>query len=156
MKNVRRVAVIGTGIAGLVTTKTLIAQGLECVAFERSDRLGGVWADGYSNFGVQAPKELYEFPDWPMPETTQNFTPGPVFQQYMEDYVDHFEFRSSIRFNSCVTKLEPRTTGNLGWTVTTKGDAVNQQEDFDLVVIATGLYSDVPNKPSFPGETEYK
>ena len=156
MKNVRRVAIIGTGIAGLVTTKTLFAHSLECVAFERSDRLGGVWADGYSNFGVQAPKELYEFPDWPMPETAPHFTPGPVFQQYLEDYVDHFEFRSCIRFNSCVTKLEPRSTGHLGWTVTTKGDAGNQQEDFDLVVVATGLYSDVPNKPSFPGETEYQ
>jgi dimethylaniline monooxygenase (N-oxide forming) len=156
MKNVRRVAIIGTGIAGLVTTKTLFAQGLECVAFERGDRLGGVWADGYSNFGVQAPKELYEFPDWPMPESAPHFTPGPVFQQYLEDYVDHFEFRSCIRFNACVTKLEPRTDGKLGWTITTKGDTGNQQEDFDLVVIATGLYSDVPNKPSFPGEIDYQ
>jgi len=156
MKDARRVAIIGTGIAGLVTAKTLFTQGLECVVFERSDRLGGVWADGYSNFGVQVPKELYEFPDWPMPEAAPHFTPGPVFQQYLEDYVDHFKFRSCIRFNACVSKLEPRTAGNSGWTVTTSGDAGSQHEDFDLVVIATGLYSDVPNKPSFPGEAEYQ
>ena len=68
MKVVRRVGIIGTGIAGLATAKTLSAEGLECTLFERGDRVGGVWADGYSSFGVQAPKELYEFPDWPLPE----------------------------------------------------------------------------------------
>jgi hypothetical protein len=25
-----------------------------------------VWADGYSNFGVQVQRELYEIPDWPL------------------------------------------------------------------------------------------
>ena len=156
MKNVRRVGVIGTGIAGLATAKTLIAEGLECVLFERGDRVGGVWADGYSNFGVQAPKELYEFPDWPMPHDAPDFTPGPVFQQYLEDYVDHFNFRSSIRFNACVTGLEPRAGGNSGWTISLDGDAGERHEEFDLVVIATGLYSDVPNQPSFPGEAEFQ
>ncbi|NQV20806.1 MAG: NAD(P)-binding protein, partial [Rhodospirillales bacterium] len=80
LKNIKRVGIIGTGVAGLSTAKALLANGLDCVLFERSDRVGGVWADGYSNFGVQAPKELYEFPDWPLPEDTPNFTPGPVFQ----------------------------------------------------------------------------
>jgi len=156
MKDVRRVAIIGAGIAGLVTAKTLVAQGLECAVFERGDRLGGVWADGYSNFGVQAPKELYEFPDWPMPKAAPHFTPGLIFQQYLENYVDHFEFRSCIRLSVCVTRLEPRSDGNSGWTVTTNGNTGHRTEDFDLVVIATGLYSDVPNKPSFPGEAEYR
>ena len=62
--NVRRVGIIGAGVAGLATAKTLLADGIDCVVFERGERLGGVWADGYSNFGVQIQKELYEFPDW--------------------------------------------------------------------------------------------
>lgn len=156
MKDVKRVGIIGTGVAGLATAKTLIAEGLDCVLFERSDRLGGVWADGYSNFGVQAPKELYQFPDWPLPEDVPSFTPGPIFQQYLEDYVDHFNFRASIRFNSPVTSLERGSTGKPGWTLTINGDAGSQSEDFDLVVIATGLYSNVANMPSFPGEAEYR
>ena len=139
MKDVKRVGIIGTGVAGLATAKTLIAEGLDCVLFERSDRLGGVWADGYSNFGVQAPKELYQFPDWPLPEDVPSFTPGPIFQQYLEDYVDHFNFRASIRFNSPVTSLERGSTGKPGWTLTINSDAGSQSEDFDLVVIATGL-----------------
>ena len=48
--------------------------------FERRPTLGGVWANGYLNFGVQAQRELYEFPDWPLPADTANFTPGPAFK----------------------------------------------------------------------------
>ena len=89
-KDVKRVGIIGAGVAGLATARMLSEGGLDCVVYERRERLGGVWADGYSNFGVQAQKELYQFPDWPLPKETPNFTPGPIFQQYLEDYVDHF------------------------------------------------------------------
>ena len=89
-REVKRVGIIGAGVAGLATAKTLLADGLGCTIFERGDRLGGVWADGYSNFGVQVQKELYEFPDWPLPSDAPNFTPGPIFQKYLEEYADFF------------------------------------------------------------------
>lgn len=127
MKDVKRVGIIGTGVAGLVTAKTLIAQGVECVVFDKSDRLGGVWAYGYSNFGVQVPKELYEFPDWSMPEAAADFCSGEVFQQYLEDYVDHFQFRSSIRLNTDVVTLEQTSTEPPNWRVTIKTDAGTEQ-----------------------------
>jgi dimethylaniline monooxygenase (N-oxide forming) len=156
MANIKRIAIVGSGIAGLASAKTFSEQGLDCVVYERSDRLGGVWADGYSNFGVQVPKELYEFPDWPMPGDAPHFTPGPVFQQYLEDYVDHFKFRSCIRFNASVTKLESQANTSDAWTVTVEIDGKTQREDFDFVVIATGLYSNVPKAPSYPGESEFR
>jgi cation diffusion facilitator CzcD-associated flavoprotein CzcO len=48
---VQRVAIIGAGVAGLATARQLIARGIECTVFERTDRLGGVWAAGYAGFG---------------------------------------------------------------------------------------------------------
>lgn len=156
LKDVRRVGIIGAGVAGLATAKTLCSQGLECTVFEQADRVGGVWADGYSNFGVQAQKELYQFPDWPLPENTPNFTPGPIFQQYLENYVDDFKFRSDIRLGACVTEVERRADEMPGWTITIRADDRVEREDFDLVVIATGLYSNTPNMLSLPGETEYQ
>lgn len=153
----QRVAIIGTGVAGLAMAKTLLSEGLECVLYERGDRLGGVWADGHSNFGVQAPKECYQFPDWPLPEDVASFTPGVVFQKYLENYVDHFKFRSNIRFNTCVMKLEPRVAGAPGWRVISVcGDKGSRGEDFDFVVVATGLFSNVTNIPSYPGKDEYQ
>lgn len=156
MKQVRRVGIIGAGVAGLATARMLLATNCECTVFDRAERLGGVWADGYSNFGVQAQKELYQFPDWPLPEGTPNFTPGPIFQKYLEDYVDYFKLRSHIRLQSRVTGVDRRVDGAPGWTVSISTEDGSYQEDFDLVVIATGLYSNVPNIPSFPGENEFR
>ena len=65
ISSARRVAIVGAGVSGLATARILLAQGLECTLFERRPALGGVWADGYLNFGVQIQRELYEFPDWP-------------------------------------------------------------------------------------------
>ena len=53
ISSVRRVAIVGAGVSGLATARILLAQGLECTLFERRPALGGVWADGYLNFGVQ-------------------------------------------------------------------------------------------------------
>jgi dimethylaniline monooxygenase (N-oxide forming) len=156
LKSVEHVGIIGAGVAGLATAKTLQAEGLDCTIFERAERLGGVWADGYSNFGVQVQKELYQFPDWPLPEGTPNFTPGPIFQKYLEDYADHFRIRSHIHLGARVTKLSPRADGAAGWTVSIEQDGGTHEEDFDLVVIATGLYSDTPNLPDIPGQKDFQ
>ena len=67
LTHVKTVGIIGAGVAGLTTAKTLSSQGIHCTLFERNTILGGVWADGYSNFGIQLQKELYEFPDFPLP-----------------------------------------------------------------------------------------
>ena len=154
--SVKHVAIIGAGVAGLATAKTLQAEGLDCTVFERAERLGGVWADGYSNFGVQVQKELYQFPDWPLPKGTPNFTPGPIFQRYLEDYADHFRIRSHIHLGARVAKLAPRADGAAGRTVSIEQGGETQEQDFDLVVIATGLYSDTPNLPDIPGREDFQ
>ena len=157
---IKTVGIVGAGVSGLVTAKTLLAQGLRCTLFERNQVLGGVWTDGYSNFGVQVQKELYEFPDWPLPEGTPNFTPGPVIQKYLADYADHFGITEHIRFGVSVDRLEPR--GDAGqdakgpWTLAYSDARGTHEEDFDLVVVCIGLYSNVPNMPEFPGQDGFE
>src|SRR5499427_8881521 len=154
-REVKRVGIIGAGVAGLATAKTLMADGLACTIFERGDRLGGVWAEGYSNFGVQVQKELYEFPDWPLPADTPNFTPGPIFQKYLEGYADFFHLRPHIRVRSRITKLSLRADGTAGWTFSVEQDGRTYEQDFDLAVIAIGLYSNSPNLPRIPGQEDF-
>jgi hypothetical protein len=68
-------------------------------------------------------------------------TPGPIFQRYVEDYADHFEIRSHIRLGGRVTGLAPRANRAAGWTVSIEEEGGGTyKEDFDLVVIATGLF----------------
>ncbi len=156
LQSVERVGIIGAGVAGLATAKTLLAEGLDCTIFERADRLGGVWADGYSDFGVQTQKELYQFPDWPLPEDTPNFTPGPIFQQYLEDYTDHFDIRPHLCLGRQVVEVAQRTDGAAGWTVITDDGGKIRREDFDLVVMATGLYSNAPHMPEISGRRTFQ
>jgi dimethylaniline monooxygenase (N-oxide forming) len=154
-KDVRKVGIIGAGVAGLATAKTLIAEGMDCTIFDRAGRPGGVWADGYVNFGVQVQKELYEFPDWPLPETVPNFTPGPAFQAYLESYCDRFGLTPHLRLNTRVRSVAGRQDGGAGWEVTVESDGRSRTEGFDLVVVATGLYSETPHIPNHPGRSAF-
>jgi dimethylaniline monooxygenase (N-oxide forming) len=156
LTKVKRVGIIGAGVAGLSTTKLLLAQGLDCTVFERNSVLGGVWAAGYSNFGVQVQRELYEFPDWPLPKDTPDFTPGPVVQKYLEEYAKHFGVWPTIRFNTTVENVRERTGEEPGWVVTYNEAGVRREDNFDLVVVCIGLYSNTPHVPQFPGQERFK
>ncbi len=145
--NINKIAIIGAGVAGLCTARQLIEEGFDCTLFERNEVLGGVWSDGYLNFGVQVQHELYEFPDWPLPEGTPDFTPGPIILKYPHDYADHFEISSKIRFNTRVTSLAEADSPGTGWALTSENKNKSSQEHFDLVVICIGLFSNTPNIP---------
>ena len=156
ISSVRRVAIVGAGVSGLATARILLAQGLECTLFERRPALGGVWADGYLNFGVQVQRELYEFPDWPLPAYTANFTPGPTFQEYLTGYASHFGVLPHIRLGCAVLGLKERAQLGAGWRVTYRDDSGEKVEDFDLAVVSVGLYSETPNIPVFEGRHQFQ
>jgi len=149
-RQVKTVAIVGAGVAGLATARSLLGIGLECTVFERGEVIGGVWSDGYVNFGVQVQRELYEFPDWPLPEGTPDFTPGPVIASYLSDFSDHFKITPHIRFNTSVIDISPAETNAAGWKVRSTRDGEHKQECFDLVVVCIGLYSNQPHVAEFP------
>ena len=151
----RKIAIIGAGVAGLSTARQLIGAGFDCTLFERNAVLGGVWSDGYLNFGAQVQRELYEFPDWPLPQGTPDFTPGPIIQKYLQDYADHHGISSKIRFNTWVTSLAENDSSDAGWTLTSDKERETNEEHFDQVVICVGLYSDTPNIPDFSGRDSF-
>jgi dimethylaniline monooxygenase (N-oxide forming) len=154
--SIRRVAIVGAGASGLAAARILLAQGLDCTLFERRPALGGVWADGYLNFGVQVQRELYEFPDWPLPADTANFTPGPAFEEYLTGYARHFGVLPHIRFGCTVVALNERTEPDAGWRVSYRDNSGDKVEDFDLAVVTVGLYSETPNIPVFDGSNQFR
>jgi len=153
--NNRKIAIIGAGVAGLCTARQLIGKGFDCTLFERNKILGGVWSDGYLNFGAQVQRELYELQDWPLPEGTPDFTPGPIIQQYLHDYANHHGISSKIRFNTRVTSLAENDPSDSGWTLKSESEHEVSEEHFDQVVICVGLYSDTPNIPNFAGRDRF-
>lgn len=152
MKRPGKIAIIGAGVAGIVTAKTLLRRGYDCTVFERAARLGGVWAIGYSNFGTQVQRELYEFPDWPLPREVADFTPGPIVRDYLERYAKHFDVWPHIEFEAAVAQIGRRDNG---WRVDYAQDGQPQSADFDFVVVCTGLYSNRPHLPRFAGQEHF-
>ncbi|MEW2915339.1 NAD(P)/FAD-dependent oxidoreductase [Leisingera sp. JC11] len=149
---IKNAVIIGAGISGLTTAKNLSRIGISCTIYDRNPKLGGVWADGYHGFGVQIPKDLYEFPDFPLPENVSHYTPGPEFQKYMEDYCDHFGIRDCLQLGTRVTAL--RRSGD-GWALEVENERGTNNVQADLVVIATGLYSETPQMPEIEGQDRF-
>jgi dimethylaniline monooxygenase (N-oxide forming) len=144
--NAKRVGIVGAGEAGLGTAKMLLNAGYDCKVFERGSKIGGVWSTGYLDFGTQVQRELYEFPDYPLPKDAPDFTPGPQVCSYLQDYADHFGVTPRVQLNTKVVGVFERRGGAEGWTISYQGeDGIIRSEDFDLVVIAVGVYSHTPN-----------
>lgn len=156
----KRVAVIGAGVAGLQTVRAMKGRGLDVTAFEASPKVGGLWKSNYSNFGVQVPKQLYEFQDYPMTQLRWGeYASGPQVQEYIESYATDFGLVDSIRCNTKVTKTTPvisESGSNVGWKIETQSvDGTTKEDDFDYLVVATGMYSShkkfIPSKPRQDG-----
>src|SRR5262245_11891599 len=155
LSSIRRVAIVGAGASGLATARILLAQRLDCTLFERRPTLGGVWADGYLNFGVQVQRELYEFPDWPLPKDAAQFMPGPAFLDYLTSYARHFGVLPHIRLGCTVLGLNEQVAPHAGWRITYRDGSGEAVEDFDYAVVCIGLYSETPNIPLFEGRDQF-
>jgi len=127
--------------------------------FEKTNKVGGVWSANYADFGLQVPKELYEFPAFPYPEgkSWDKFPKGAQVQEYIEAFAEHAGLRQLIRFDTSVLSLQKRERG---WLVTHAPNGQGTegvQEPFDFVVVATGMYGGAsPHIPSAPGKEEFE
>ena len=96
------------------------------------------------------PRELYEFPGYPYPDAKmeeisgKGFSPFPAgheVAEYIRMFADDMELQQLISFETSVTRLEPIAGGD-GWAMHhgKQGEA-EVVEQFDFVVVATGMYS---------------
>jgi len=157
-KHVKKVAVLGAGVAGLQVANELKKRNINVVVFEKTDNVGGVWRENYADFGLQVPKELFEFPGFPYPKGTDwaAFPKGPQVQKYIELFTLQMGLRKCIRFNT--TLVEIKANQNRGWTVvsghSTSGE--RKEEAFDFVVVCSGMYNWPPNMPLARGHKKFK
>jgi len=83
--NIRHIGVIGAGISGLVTAKTLIEAGYEVTVFEKQKGLGGVWekSRSYVGQGTQNTKDTYHFTDYPIPISYPEWPTAKQMESYL-------------------------------------------------------------------------
>lgn len=150
--DVPTVGVIGGGVAGLQTVRALREKGFDVTLFEAADSVGGVWRENYLGFGVQVPKQLYEFVDFPMDEVPHGEYPtGAQTQAYVERYVERFGLQSALRLATRVQRVQPAADGN-GWTLVTEPSSGGSAEEhqFDKVVVCSGMYDGQNKKIPLP------
>jgi cation diffusion facilitator CzcD-associated flavoprotein CzcO len=153
--HVCKVCVLGAGVAGLQVAEQLSRTNLKCTLFEKANDVGGVWRQNYSDFGLQVPKELYEFPSYPFKAANGSFPKGPEVQDYIRSFAKDKGLYEKVRFSTKVVRMEPRSE-HRGWIVhfQKEGETQTNKEDFDFVVVATGMYG-IPLIPEFPGMDDF-
>ena len=152
-----RVAVIGTGAAGLTAIKALRDVGADVAAYDKGDRPGGLWVNNsssgispaYDSLHLNTSKGRTEFADYPMPEEWPDYPSVDHVAGYLADYAQEFGLLDRIRFGTTVTSVE-RDDGDGSWAVESEPGGA---EHFDAVVVANGHnWSPRWPSPPYPGD----
>lgn len=148
-----RYAVIGAGPSGLAAARALQKQGIEVEGFEASHGVGGLWdienprSTMYESAHLISSRTTTEFAEFPM-RTTADYPNHRVLREYFQDYADHFGLTSLFRFDTRVTRLEPRDGG---WDLTFSRSDGEDTRWFAGVILANGTLAE-PNVPTFAGD----
>lgn len=146
-------AVIGGGVAGIATTKALLERGVPVEAYERSDRLGGVWSYGnpygvsaaYDTLHLNSSRATTQWPDHPMPADWPHYPSHEQVAAYLDGYADRFGVRDAYTFETAVERAVRCPDG--GWQLTLSD---GRQRRVDRLVAANGHHAE-PKVPTFPG-----
>jgi hypothetical protein len=147
--------IIGAGSSGIAVAKALSDRGLPFDCFERSDRVGGNWVFGnkngtsaaYRNLHINTSRERMQFADFPMPRSYPDFPHHSQIAEYFDAYVDRFDLRKHIAFETPVEQAERMQDGT--WKIAL-GDGTLRH--YDMLIVANGHHWN-PRwpEPPFPG-----
>ncbi|KAH0834440.1 flavin-containing monooxygenase [Fonsecaea pedrosoi] len=146
-----RVVIVGAGPCGLVALKEMVESGHEAVLFERSGRLGGVFASAtaYPNLHLTISNWAMAFSDFPDP-TRLHYSTAQEYLSYLDQYARHFDLDRHIRSHA---EVRSATLGEDGvWSLEVQIQSLTDSEHFtlcvqaDALIVATGS-NGLPNTP---------
>jgi dimethylaniline monooxygenase (N-oxide forming) len=146
-----RIAVIGSGVSGIAAAKTMMGFGHEVVVYEKSDKIGGVWATAYPGVTLQNIAEHYRLTDFAWPFKPLNHPTADEVRRYLDAAVKHFDI--DIRLLHEVTSLKESADG---WDVVVRSPADEAVEHFGYVLVATGQYSGDKTAIELAGRADFK
>ena len=128
------VAIIGSGLAGVVALAYARRSGLKAIVLERQGRVGGLWRDLPTWQDIQISPVDWTLGDLPLHGATQ-----PHILANIEAWVERFGLADGIRLNAPVHLARE---GGSGWELSTPDDVVHAGH----LIAATGAH----NTPLIP------
>ncbi|MEO8162521.1 MAG: NAD(P)/FAD-dependent oxidoreductase, partial [Ilumatobacteraceae bacterium] len=140
------VAIIGSGMSGLLAAHRLKQVGVSFTIYEKGDDVGGTWSDNvYPGCRVDVPSHMYSYSfsqrhDWP-----NHFSPQSVLLEYFRDCADEFGLRDHIKFGTEVEEMR-FSADSANWTLRLRTKLVSATVTADAVISAVGQL----NRPALP------
>lgn len=152
----KQVCIIGAGSSGITAAKALKEKGITFDCFEKGSKIGGVWrykndngvSSAYKSLHINTNRNVMAYSDFPMPDDYPMFPHHSDIIDYFENYVEHFNLREHITFNTSVIDVVRNADGTYNVTLDNR-----QSYDYQYVIVANGHHWNprFPT-PAFKGE----
>lgn len=152
------VCVIGAGAAVLTSIKACLDAGFSVIAYEQTDKIGGLWninSSSTSQTISNSSSRLSSFSDFPTPRDWPLFLPRHLVIQYLNDYAKHFNLLQHINFSCMVVRIERRNDQSYAITVSNWITGQTFTTIFDCIMICIGHHTD-PNIPVIAGSHKFE
>ena len=147
-----KVAIIGTGFAGLCMAIRLKQQGEEdFVLYEKADTLGGTWRDNtYPGCGCDVPSNLYSLSFERNPNWSTKFASQNEILQYLYRLTKKYRVEQNIKFRTEITAMVWDAASSR-WHLTT---AAGKRLTATVVISAMGGLH-VPSTANISGHKDF-
>jgi dimethylaniline monooxygenase (N-oxide forming) len=173
-----KICVIGAGGAGLIAIKHSLSFNCEVIAFEQSEKVGGLWnfSDNteFDKNGIEVHSSLYEnlttnlpiesmcYPDHPFKEQEKSYVPSDEVLRYYQDFAKQYDLERFIKFEYHVIRVRPleslgHSQREKSWEVIVKDlrNNVYKTYIFDAIFICSGHFHS-GFIPEFEGIDQFK
>ena len=167
-----KVCVIGSGISGIQTMKTMLANGVDVVCFERDKDACGFWRfkedtehpSVYRSIHIDSDRDQNSFGDYPWDTDKPLLIHNTEIVNYLRKQIQEFNLDKKIKFGVAVEFVTPafrgkeHTKDEHKWEVTYFDEISNERrtEIFDGVAVCTGRHGGGGFTPDFEGLENYK
>ncbi|MDT5219520.1 MAG: 4-hydroxyacetophenone monooxygenase, partial [Mycobacterium sp.] len=149
------VAIIGAGLAGIITALAAADAGVAYEIFDRNDEVGGTWlTTTYPGIGVDTPSAYYSLSREVNPNWSSYYPEGAEYQAYLVSLADKYGLREHTRFGTEVEALwwdDERDH----WQVHSVDRDGNRDIGYARVVITAAGYLNRPRWPEVPGRNTF-